>query len=89
MLQSICDWRLRMAEAFQGANHHIQGLNFFLKKIYSQYARNIQIYILRFLIRLLQKRNCDTYISMLLFLSALSGQKISALNFLKLNVILD
>ena len=45
MLQSICDWRLRMAEAFQGANHHIQGINFFLKKMYSQYARNIQIYI--------------------------------------------
>ena len=28
MLQSICDWRIRMAEALQDTNHYFQGLNF-------------------------------------------------------------
>ena len=32
MLQSICDWRLRMAKPFQDTNHHIQGFNFFAQE---------------------------------------------------------
>ena len=48
MLQSICNWRLRMAKAFQDKNHNIEGFVFFLKKIYSQYTPNIHISILHF-----------------------------------------
>ena len=33
--------RLRMAKALQDTNYDIQGFNFFLKKICSQYTRNI------------------------------------------------
>ena len=46
MLQSICNWRLRMAKAFQDTNRNIEGFDFFLKKIDSQYTRNIHISIL-------------------------------------------
>ena len=89
MLQSICNWRLRIAKAFQDTNHNIEGFDFFSRK---SIANILVIYIYPFyifLITLPQKRNCNTYITMLLFLSTLSGQKISALNFLKLNVLLD
>ena len=48
MLQSICNWRLRMTKAFQDKNHNIEGFDFFLKKIYSQYTPNIHISILHF-----------------------------------------
>ena len=37
-----------MAKAFQDTNHNIEGFDFFLKKMYSQYTRNIHISILHF-----------------------------------------
>ena len=37
-----------MAKALQDTNYDIHGFNFFLKKICSQYTRNIHISILHF-----------------------------------------